>query len=141
MKANIILKDEVNCKVEGLDLNVRRKLQNEFSFMLPYAFHVPAFKLGRWDGKVNFFSVGGATYINLLERILPIVMDAGYEIEIDDRRNDYGTFKFPEISEAPFEPASNLTSFAFIVPEFVISLTTPFSVTKPFALAFSVLIT
>jgi superfamily II DNA or RNA helicase len=102
MKANIILKDEVNCKVEGLDLNVRRKLQNEFSFMLPYAFHVPAFKLGRWDGKVNFFSVGGATYLNLLDRILPIVMDAGYEIEIDDRRKDYGTFKFPEITDTHF---------------------------------------
>ena len=50
-------------------------------------------------------------------------------------------FNVPEISEAPLAPASISIFFAFIVPEFVTSLTTPFSVTKPFALAFSVLIT
>ena len=67
--AKIILKDEVNCKIEGLDLETRKKLANKFSFMLPYAYHVPAFKLGRWDGKVNYFNIGGTTYTNLLEEI------------------------------------------------------------------------
>jgi hypothetical protein len=102
MKATITLKDEVNCKVEGLDLNTRRKLQNQFSFMLPYAYHVPAFKLGRWDGKINFFSVGGATYVNLLEQILPTLIEAGYEIDLVDKRIDFGTFSFPEITETHF---------------------------------------
>ena len=50
MKCKITLKDEVNCKVEGLDIDTRRKCEKELKFFLPYAYHVPAFKLGRWDG-------------------------------------------------------------------------------------------
>ena len=84
--AKIILKDEVNCKIEGLDLDTRKKLVNKFSFMLPYAYHVPAYKLGRWDGKVNYFNIGGSTYTNLLEDILPVLIADGYEVVIDDRR-------------------------------------------------------
>lgn len=83
----IVLKDEVNCKITDLDLDTRKKLVNKFSFMLPYAYHVPAYKLGRWDGKVNFFNVGGSTYSNLLEDILPILINDGYNVLVDDRRH------------------------------------------------------
>ena len=100
--AKIILKDEVNCKIEGLDLETRKKLANKFSFMLPYAYHVPAYKLGRWDGKVNYFNIGGTTYTNLLEDILPILISEGYEVDIDDRRNEI-KLDFPQSPEWGFE--------------------------------------
>ena len=99
--AKIILKDEVNCKIEGLDLDTRKKLVNKFSFMLPYAYHVPAYKLGRWDGKVNYFNVGGSTYINLLEEILPILLQDGYEVDVQDLRTPI-KLDFPQITENHF---------------------------------------
>ena len=49
-------------------------------------------------------------------------------------------FNFPDISDEPLDPASILISFASIVPVFVTNFTTPFSVTKPLALASSVFI-
>ena len=99
--AKIILKDEVNCKIADLDLDTRKKLVNKFSFMLPYAYHVPAYKLGRWDGKVNYFNVGGSTYVNLLEEILPVLISEGYEVEIEDQRTPI-KLEFPQITDQHF---------------------------------------
>ncbi len=89
MEAKIELLDEVNCKIHGLNTSTRRKLHDEFSFMLPHAYHVPAFKMGRWDGKTNFFALGGKTYVNLLEDILPSLLEEGYEVSLIDNRNKY----------------------------------------------------
>lgn len=90
--------DEVNCRIEGLDIATRRKCSNLLSYILPYAYHTPAFKLGRWNGKVSFFSIGGVTQINLLEKIFPILEDANYEIEIEDNRPKI-EFAFDKIDE------------------------------------------
>lgn len=87
MKCKIILKDEVNCKLEGVDLQTRKRMEKELKFFLPHAYHTPAYKLGRWDGCISFFSVGGATYINLLDRLIPILLSAGYEFDIEDHRS------------------------------------------------------
>jgi len=90
--------DQVNVKFDGLDPIIRRKITEKLSFFCPYARHVPSFKMGRWDGKVNFATIGGGTYVNLLEYVLPIVLEHGYEIELDDRRPQLN-FSFPEVSE------------------------------------------
>ena len=85
--AKLIIKDEVNIKFEGLPLEVRKKLTNIFKYTLPYAKHHPAYKLGRWDGTTTLFSLGGAGYINQLDRILPILEDMRIDItEIEDHR-------------------------------------------------------
>jgi superfamily II DNA or RNA helicase len=102
MNCNIVIKDEVNCKIEGLDLNTRKKCEKELKFFMPYAFHVPAYKLGRWDGCISFFSVGGVTYVNLLDRVLPIIMDNGYSITIDDKRETNEAFDFSAVDESTF---------------------------------------
>lgn len=94
----IIIRDEVNVKLEGLDVVTRRKLSNKFKYQVPYARHLPAVKLGRWDGCVSFFSVGGATYIKLLEEIIPILDDAGFEIEVEDHRRAW-SFEFEAVTE------------------------------------------
>jgi len=47
---------------------------------------MPAVRLGRWDGKMAFFQMGGSTYINLLPDIIPILQQDGYDISINDTR-------------------------------------------------------
>lgn len=54
-QCRLVIKDEVNCKLEGLDLDIRKKLVKKFKYELPYARHLPAVRLGRWDGSVAFF--------------------------------------------------------------------------------------
>ena len=101
MKTKLILKDEVNCKFEGLALTTRRTLEKKLKFFLPYAYHVPAYKLGRWDGCVGFFTMGGATFVNCLPIILPILDEEGYHIDIEDSRESHD-FKFDLVTESLF---------------------------------------
>ena len=89
MKVKIVLKDEVNCRLENLPLEDRKYLSKKYSLMLPYAYHTPAFKLGRWDGKVNFFSVGGGTYNNILPEILEYLVSKKYDFDLEDKRVSY----------------------------------------------------
>ena len=101
MKTKLILKDEVNCKFEGLGLATRRTLEKKLKFFLPYAYHVPAYKLGRWDGCVGFFTMGGATFVNCLPIILPILDEEGYQIDIEDCRESHD-FNFSLVTESLF---------------------------------------
>jgi len=94
----IVLDDMVNIRCLGLDPVTRRKFLAALKFMVPYARHTPQFKLKRWDGMVAFGTIGGATQLNLLDRVLPIIIEAGYEIEIDDRRPDFD-ITFPPIED------------------------------------------
>ena len=87
MNCKLIIKDEVNIKFEGLAVETRRKLANKLKFDLPYARHMPAFKLGRWDGTVSFFGIGGNGYLAHLDILLPIVENDGYDIEVIDQRS------------------------------------------------------
>ena len=101
-RATIVIKDEVNIKVEGLDLDVRRKLVNTFKYDVPYARYLPAVRLGRWDGKVSYFQMGGSTYVNLLPEIIPIIENFNYDIELDDQRDYKTTFDFELVNENSF---------------------------------------
>ena len=94
----LIIKDEVNIKFEGLDLNARRKLANKFKFEVPWARYQPSYRLGRWDGTVAFFGVGGTGYINQLNDILPILESLDYDLEVEDLRH-HPAIKFEEITE------------------------------------------
>jgi superfamily II DNA or RNA helicase len=82
----LTIRDEVNIKLEGLAVETRRKIVNKLKFELPYARHMPAYKLGRWDGTKTYFSIGGTGYLAHLDIILPIVENDGYEIEVEDLR-------------------------------------------------------
>jgi len=93
------IKDEVNVKIEGLDLNTRRRLMNMFKFEIPGARYMPAVRLGRWDGTVSFFQMGGSTFINLLPDILPELEKAGYNIELNDTRDYTTKFEFKKVDE------------------------------------------
>jgi superfamily II DNA or RNA helicase len=94
----LTIKDEVNIKVDGLSVETRRKIVNKLKFDLPYARHMPAYKLGRWDGTKTYFSIGGTGYLAHLDVILPIITSEGYEIEVEDLRHSH-EFKFQPVDE------------------------------------------
>jgi superfamily II DNA or RNA helicase len=100
--ATIVIKDEVNIKVEGLELDARRALVNAFKYDVPGARYLPAVRLGRWDGKVSYFQLGGSTYVNLLPEIIPILEKFNYDIELDDQREYSTVFDFTQIKEDSF---------------------------------------
>lgn len=96
--AKIIIKDEVNIKIEGLDLDTRKELVKKFKYFQQSARYQPAYRLGRWDGCVGFFGLGGNTYLSILDRVLPLLEEWGYYIEVEDLRNPI-PLKFEKISE------------------------------------------
>ena len=84
----LIIQDEVNIKLEGLDVDMRRKLSQALKFEVPYAKYMPQYKLGRWDGKVAFFGLGGSGYVNHLGTIQKVLQKYNVEITaIEDNRN------------------------------------------------------
>ena len=94
--------DEVNIKIEGLDLDIRKALVKKFKYMNPAARYLPAVRLGRWDGCIQFFQLGGSSYVNLLPEIIPVLDADGYDIELDDRRTYGTTFEFALMAEDTF---------------------------------------
>ena len=95
----LVIQDEVNIKLEGLPVDVRRKIANALKFEVPYARHTPHYKLGRWDGKVPFFNIGGTGYVNHLGTVVEILSKHNYTIsDIDDRRQTID-LQFPTITE------------------------------------------
>jgi hypothetical protein len=102
LQAKLIIRDEVNVKIEGLDVSIRKKLVDRFKYEIPGARYQPSVRLGRWDGKVSYFQLGGSSYINLLPEIISIIDAEGYDIEIEDLR-DYSTkIEFDEFKEDSF---------------------------------------
>ena len=99
----IEIKDEVNCKLHNLELTDRKRLVEKFKYEIPGARYLPAVRLGRWDGKVPYFNLGGSTYINLLPEILPIIEERGYDIDIQDSREYSVTFEFEPVTETTFQ--------------------------------------
>jgi len=100
--ATLTITDEVNVKISGLELDVRRALVNRFKYDVPYARYLPAVRLGRWDGKVSFFNLGGSTYVNLLPEILPVLEEYDYDVELDDRREYRTQFDFTPVQADTF---------------------------------------
>jgi hypothetical protein len=94
----ITILDEVNIKIQNLDLDTRKSLVKKFKFEDPTARFRPSHKLGRWDGTVSFFSIGGYSYLGLIEPIIEELSNRNYEIEIDDLRTS-PPLTFEKISE------------------------------------------
>jgi superfamily II DNA or RNA helicase len=101
-QAKIIIKDEVNIKIEGLELDCRKALMRKFEHEVPGARYLPAVRLGRWNGKVSYCSLAGSTYINLIPDIVPILEEYDYDIELVDMREYRTTFEFGQVSVDSF---------------------------------------
>jgi superfamily II DNA or RNA helicase len=101
-KVTLEIRDEVNVKFVGLGVKTRRKISDAVKYFLPYAFHMPAYKLGRWDGCIRYCDIGGRTYFNLLDKLLPIIVEDGYQIEVDDQRQTWD-FSFKSVTQTDYE--------------------------------------
>lgn len=94
MKANtrnckITLLDEVNCQIDNLDGDILKKLKNTYKKRIAGAYYTHAYRLGRWDGTVMYFSIVGKTYINLLDEIILILKQSNYQVDLVDNRVKY----------------------------------------------------
>ena len=101
-QCKIIIKDEVNVKLEGLELSERKTLMKMFEYEDPTARYRPAYKLGRWNGKISYFSLGGSSYINLLPEMIPVLEKANYDIDLVDLRDYQNTYKLAQVSTSTF---------------------------------------
>ena len=101
-KCVLEIRDEVNVRFTGLDVKARRKISDACKYFLPYAYHMPAYKLGRWDGCVRYCDIGGRTYFHLLDKLVPIITEEGYDIEIKDMRKAW-EFKFDQVRQSSYE--------------------------------------
>jgi superfamily II DNA or RNA helicase len=99
MFAKLLIKDEVNVKIEGLELGDRKALVDKYKYEIPGARYLPAVRLGRWDGKVSYFQLGGSTYINLLPEVLAYLHNRGYDIDLEDTRTYRTQFDFTPVNE------------------------------------------
>ena len=92
-KCKLHVFDEVNCKFEGLPAETRRKIAEQFKIFVPSAIYSPSYKLGRWNGFVNYFYLNGSTYNNLLNDVIPFLIAEGYDddesIEFIDHRKKW----------------------------------------------------
>lgn len=102
MKTVLEIRDEVNVRFTGLEVSTRRKISDACKYFLPHAYHMPSYKLGRWDGCVRYCDIGGRTYFHLLEKLIPIVTADGYEIEVKDMRNAW-EFNFEEVTQTSYD--------------------------------------
>ena len=96
--AKIVLADEVNALVTGLDPSTKADLDKRLTYFVPTAPFTPSYKLGVWDGKIHLFK-DGWTYINLIdEDFINILIRRGYEVDVIDQRNSE-TIHFEDIDE------------------------------------------
>ena len=85
-KCTITIDDEVWCRVHGLDPSDNKSLFDKFSFFVDGYVFMPAYKLGGWSGKTEFFKKTGKTYTKLLSEIIPYLAGWNYEINLVDNR-------------------------------------------------------
>ena len=104
-ECTLVILDEVNIKFIGLDSSTRRKLVDKVKYLNPVARFTPAYKLGRWDGLIRYCDIGGRSYLNLLDKLIPVVQNDGYYINIDDQRDSYN-FEFELVDKDMFSNIS-----------------------------------
>ena len=82
MKSNVIIqkKNEVYLTIE-CEPHVGHELADEFTFEVPQAKFMSAYKKRFWDGKIKLFSPGtGEIYVGLLPYIIAFCEQRGYEV-------------------------------------------------------------
>ncbi len=94
--------DEVNCRIIGIDEHTLKRCVSMLTFTVPNSRYMERVRAKRWDGKIALLKQSGKTYRHLLYKILPMIINAGYEITIDDKRFDH-KIEVPEIGDDLFE--------------------------------------
>lgn len=84
--AHIWVRDEVYMTVSGIEPQDHKFLWDKFGIPVDGHFFMPAYKLGRWDGKIRFFDKSGKVFMRFLPDIAMYLEKWGYEIELHDER-------------------------------------------------------
>jgi superfamily II DNA or RNA helicase len=89
--AKLIIRDEVNVGIRGIDPYTSDLIWNRLSYYVPDHFFKASSMIGRWDGMIRLYKKrGNRTFLNLLKHVIPILVQQGYEVEIiEDNREDY----------------------------------------------------
>lgn len=95
-QCKLTILNEVFSQFSGLDKATTNKCVNKLKYLVPWRFHTPSFKLGRWDGAVRLFQDNGRVYSNLIPDIIDIIVNEGYDIDMVDNRT-FGSIKVPKI--------------------------------------------
>lgn len=85
-QVKVRLLDEVWAVIIGLTDDHLSFFCNKFAVLSDNYFFNPRYKLGVWDGKINFFQPTGRTYVYLLDEILPLLKKFGYKVVLEDLR-------------------------------------------------------
>jgi len=88
-QALLEIQDEVNVRFLGIPSDLMETAQNELTYYVPGFMHMPAYKMSAWDGKIRLLGKTGKTYLNLVDDVLPIFENAGYEFVIEDNRRNW----------------------------------------------------
>ena len=118
MKSSVIIqkKNEVYLKIE-CEPHVQYELADEFTFEVPQAKFMSAYRKRFWDGKIKLFSPGtGEIYVGLLPYITSFCQERGYEYtyrdnefyglpsEVDEFVTPQGVGDFVASLRLPFKP-------------------------------------
>ncbi|WAB24975.1 type III restriction enzyme, res subunit [Lysinibacillus phage vB_LfM_LysYB1] len=81
-----VIIDNVYSTIEGADETLLNMIDEELSVKQPGYFFNPAYKMGRWDGKIRFYDKKSRTFpTGHLEKVLEILETA----EVEDVRKPY----------------------------------------------------
>lgn len=94
--------DQVNVRLVGLDEKTLNEAINILTFRVPNSHFMEKVRTKRWDGKVRLLTTTGKTYLHLIPKVLPVILKAGYEVALDDKRFDH-KIQVAEIGNDLFE--------------------------------------
>lgn len=87
------------------------ELRDRFSFMVPGARFMPAFKRGTWNGKINLYNTHTKLmYVGLIDKVKEFAKERGYTVQIDpdivpkSHVKMHELEKFIDTLNLPFEP-------------------------------------
>ena len=86
MKTKLYIFDEVNCAFTDLKEKHIDEIIKRTKLLVKGAHMTAAFKLKLTDGKESNFFDNGSTYFYMLDKVIPMVCEFGYEVEIEDHR-------------------------------------------------------
>lgn len=83
--------DEVKCAIYGLERDVIEQLVEDYSLFVDGYRFIATYQIGKWDGKKQFFTKNGATYLFLLPKIIKKLKKWGYKNikYIDERQSPF----------------------------------------------------
>jgi len=85
----ITIKNHVKATLSGLSPKDLMDIREKFAFFADGYFFNPSYQLNRWDGKEEFVTRTGVTYVQILEQVAVEIINLGYSIKVKDERKPF----------------------------------------------------